>query len=66
MTYDHLRRLLLLVAVLTLLSVLIKGQSPGRLTLFGVSGLGWYGLSRWKAYSLDRDRFEGGKLGRDL
>ena len=66
MTHDHLRRFLLLVAALSLLALLIKGAAPGRLILFGVAGLGWYGLSRYKAYSLDRDRFEGGKLGRDL
>ena len=66
MTHDHLRRLLLPVAILTLLVVLIRGASPGRLAFFGVTGLGWYGLSRYKAYSLDRDRFLGGKLGRDL
>jgi len=66
MTHDHLRRFLLLAAILSFLALLIKGATPGRLVFFGVAGLGWYGLSRWKAYSLDRDRFEGGKLGRDL
>ena len=66
MTHNHLRRLLLPVAALSLLALLLKGATPGRLILFGVSGLAWYGLSRYKAYSLDRDRFEGGKLGRRL
>ncbi|MBI5245890.1 MAG: hypothetical protein HY923_01815 [Elusimicrobia bacterium] len=66
MTHDHLRRLLLFVAILSLPALLIKGATPGRLILFGVAGLGWYGLSRYKAHSLDRDRFMGGKLGRDL
>ena len=66
MTLDHLRRFLLPIAILALLAVLIKGASPGRLAFFGLTGLGWYGLSRYKAYSLDRDRFKGGKLGRYL
>jgi hypothetical protein len=44
--------------------MLFKGVTPGRLALAAVCALGWYGLSRRKARSLDRDLFAGGRLGR--
>ena len=64
MTLDRLRWLLLSVAAVALFVMLFKGISPGRLALCATSALAWYGLSRRKAHSLDRNRFAGGKLGR--
>ena len=64
MKLDHLRRILLPTAIVAFLVLLIRGTTPGRLLLFALCALAWYGLSRQKAYSLDRDRFLGGKLGR--
>ena len=64
MRLDRLRWLLLPAAAAALLAILLKGATPGRSTLFLVCGLTWYGLSRQKARSLDRDRFADGKLGR--
>ena len=63
MKLDSLRRLLLPVAMTAFLAALLKGATPGRIALFVICALGWYGLSRRKTYSLDRDRL-GGKLGR--
>ncbi len=64
MKFDRLRWVLLPVAAVTALIMLFKGATPGRLALSSVCALAWYGLSRRKAYSLDQDRFAGGKLGR--
>ena len=59
-----LRWLLLFAAAGAGLLVLFKGAASGRLALFAICALAWYGLSRRKARSLDQDRFAGGKLGR--
>jgi EamA domain-containing membrane protein RarD len=64
MMLERLRWTLLPVAAIALLVVVFKGASPGRLALAAICSLAWYGLSRRKTYSLDRDRFAGGKLGR--
>ncbi len=64
MMFDRLRWMLLPVAAATALVMLFKGVTPGRLALFAVCALAWYGFSRRKTYSLDQDRFAGGKLGR--
>lgn len=64
MRFETVRWLLLPVAAAALLALLWKGATPGRTALFLACGLGWFALSRLKAYSLDRDRFAGGKLGR--
>ncbi len=64
MTLDRLRWYLLPAAAVTALVMMIKGATPGRLALAAICALAWYGLSRRKSYSLDRDRFAGGKLGR--
>ena len=64
MTFDRLRWALLPAAVATALVMLWKGATPGRLGLFSICALAWYGFSRRKAQSLDQDRFAGGKLGR--
>lgn len=66
MTLNRLRWTLLPVTAITLLVILFKGATPGRLALSGICGLSWYGFSRRKTYSLDRDRFSGGRLGRRL
>ena len=63
---DHLRWTLLPVAAIALLVVIIKGATPWRVATAALSALAWYGLSRRKTYSLDRDRFKDGKLGRRL
>ena len=64
MKLDRLRWLLPPVAVLAALVIRFKGATPGRFALLSICALAWYGLSRRKARSLDRDRFIGGKLGR--
>jgi len=64
MKLDRLRWTLLPVAAVALLVVLLKGATPGRLALASICALVWYALSRRKTYSLDRDRFLGGKLGK--
>lgn len=64
MRLESLRWILLPVAAVSALVILFRGASPGRLAVFAVSALAWYGLSRFKARSLDRDVFEGGALGR--
>jgi len=64
MRLDFLRWILLAVALLALLFVVFGRPSRGRLALGAVSGLAWYGLSRRKTLSLDRERFAGGMLGR--
>ena len=64
MRLDRLRWTLLPAAVVALLVVVVKGATPGRLAFALICALAWYALSRRKAYSLDRDRFAGGKLGR--
>jgi hypothetical protein len=64
MKLDRLRWTLLPVAVITLLVILVKGATPGRLALASVSALVWYAFSRRKVRSLDQDRLAGGKLGR--
>lgn len=61
---DLFRWLLLPVAAAALLVMLFSSATPGRVALFAVCAAAWYGLSRRKTYSLDRDRFKGGKLGR--
>lgn len=64
MRIEGLRWLLLPVAAVAALAMLFKGVTPGRLALFSVAALAWYGLSRRKVRSLDRDLFNGGRLGR--
>lgn len=64
MNLDRLRWTLPPVAAIALLVMLFKGATPGRLGLCSICALAWYGLSRRKARSLDRDRLDGGKLGR--
>jgi hypothetical protein len=64
MKLERLRWILPPVAATALLVMLFRGATPGRLALASICALAWYGLSRRKAYSLDRDRFAGGKLGR--
>jgi hypothetical protein len=64
MKLDRLRWILLPVAAVALLVVVFKGATPGRLALAAICSLVWYGLSRRKTFSLDRDRFANGKLGR--
>jgi hypothetical protein len=64
MKLDYFRRFFLPVAIGSFLTSLLRGATPGRLGLFGVSALAWYGLSRRKVLSLDRDRFAGGRFGR--
>lgn len=64
MKLERIRWVLLPVAAAALLAVLWKGATPGRLALFLVCGPAWYALSKLKAFSLDRDRFAGGTLGR--
>ncbi len=64
MTLERLRWALLPVAAVALLATLIKGATPERVALAAVSALAWYGLSRRKTRSLDRERFAGGRLGR--
>ncbi len=61
---DLLRWSLLPVAAAALLLMLFKSATPGRVALFAVTAGAWYALSRRKTYSLDRDRFKNGKLGR--
>lgn len=61
---DILRWTLLPVAAAALLLMLATRPTPGRAALFSVCALIWYGLSRRKTRSLDRERFAGGKLGR--
>lgn len=53
MKLEALRWLLLPLAVAALFVILLRGVSPRRLGFFSVCGLGWYALSRRKAYSLD-------------
>ena len=60
---DRLRWILLPVAVVAALVMIVKGFTPGRAALGAGCALAWYGLSRRKTFSLDRDRFLGGKLG---
>lgn len=64
MKLDRLRWTLPPVAAISLLVMLFKGATPGRLALASISALAWYGLSRRKARSLDRDRLAGGNPGR--
>lgn len=64
MKLECLRWLLLPAAAVAALVMLFKGVTPGRLALAGACALAWYGLSRRKARSLDRDVFENGALGR--
>jgi len=62
MKLESLRWILPPVAAIAALVMLFKGATPGRLALCSACALAWYGLSRRKAYSLDRHRV-GGKLG---
>lgn len=64
MKLDLLRWSLLPVAVAALLLMLFKSATPGRVALFSAAAASWFALSRRKTYSLDRDRFKNGKLGR--
>jgi len=64
MKHDYLRWTLLTLAVMGLVYLIFRGLTPGRAVFCAVNALAWYGLSRMKTYSLDRDRFLGGKLGR--
>lgn len=64
MKLERLRWLLLPVAAVAALAILFRGVTPGRVALCAVCALAWYGLSRRKARSLDRDVFQGGSLGR--
>lgn len=63
MKLDRLRWLLPPVAAIASLVILFRGATPGRLSLAAICALAWYGLSRRKARSLDRDRLNGGKFG---
>lgn len=54
MTLNRLRWALLPAAAATVLIMLFKGATPGRLALSSICALAWYGLSRRKALSLDR------------
>lgn len=56
MKLEALRWFLLPLAATALFVILFRGVSPRRLVFFSVCGLGWYALSRRKAYSLDRER----------
>lgn len=62
MKLESLRWIFPPVAAVAALVMLFKGATPGRLALCTVCAAAWYGLSRRKAYSLDRRRV-GGKLG---
>ncbi|MDP3543577.1 MAG: hypothetical protein Q8T11_13995 [Elusimicrobiota bacterium] len=64
MKLERLRWLLLPVAAVGALVMLFKGVTPGRLAATASCALAWYGLSRRKVRSLDRDLFNGGRLGR--
>lgn len=64
MKLDYLRWTLLSLAAAALPYLLFRGVTPGRAAFFAVSALAWFGLSRLKTFSLDRDRFLDGKLGR--
>lgn len=65
MRTDRLRWLLLPVSALSGALAFYRA-TPGRLTTAVLFGLAWYGLSRRKVHSLDRDRFRGGALGATL
>ena len=64
MMIDRLRWMLLPAAAMAFLVILLRGAAPGRVAFFLICALAWYGLSRRKTRVLDRDRFDGGKLGR--
>ena len=64
MKFERLRWILLPVAAITLLVILFKGATSGRLALASICALIWYALSCRKVRSLDRDRFIDGKLRR--
>lgn len=63
MKLDYLRWSLLSLAAAAFLYLLVRGVTPERAAFCAVCGLAWFGLSRMKTFSLDRDRFLGGKLG---
>jgi len=65
MRLERLRWLLLPVAAIAGALAFYR-PTAGRLATACVCGLAWYALSRGKVHSLDRDRFEGGKLGAAL
>lgn len=64
MKLERLRWLLLPVAAVGALVMLFKGVTPARLAATSACALSWYGLSRRKVRSLDRDLFNDGRLGR--
>jgi hypothetical protein len=64
MKLESLRWILLPVAAVAALALLFQGVTSGRLALAAACALAWYGLSRRKTRSLDRDVFKGGSLGR--
>jgi len=64
MNLDRLRWILPPAAAIVALVMLFRGATPGRLAACSICALAWYGLSRRKVRSLDRDRLAGGKLGR--
>lgn len=64
MKLERLRWILLPVAAAGALVMLFKGVTSGRLAATACCALAWYGLSRRKVRSLDRDLFNGGRLGR--
>jgi hypothetical protein len=64
MAHNRLRWTLLVAAATALLLMLLRGATPGRAALFSVCAAVWYGLSRRKTRSLDRDQLIGGKIGR--
>lgn len=64
MKLERLRWILLPLAAVAALVTLFKGITPARLAATSACALAWYGLSRRKVRSLDRDLFNGGRLGR--
>lgn len=64
MKLEHLRWIFLPAAAVAALVMLFKGVTPGRLALASGCALAWYGISRRKVRSLDRDVFRDGALGR--
>ncbi|UPT74371.1 MAG: hypothetical protein M0D55_01080 [Elusimicrobiota bacterium] len=65
MRFERIRWLLLPVAAIAGALAFYRA-TPARLATACVCGLAWYGLSRGKIHSLDRERFMGGKLGAAL
>ena len=64
MKLEHLRWIFLPAAAVAALVMLFRGVTPPRLALTSGCALAWYGISRRKVRSLDRDVFRNGSLGR--